>query len=56
MFTAQHGMSLYVLCVGIRTNNDYFTLHHRLAFINETGCVYCAVRAESSCVLCGSEN
>jgi hypothetical protein len=56
---------IYVFCVDLRTNSDYFPI---LVCITETECVYCAVRTESLytilrsghtlhlCVLCGSQN
>jgi hypothetical protein len=37
---------IYVFCVDLRTNSDYFPVQHRLVFITETECVYCAVRTE----------
>ena len=40
---------VYVFCVDLRTNSDYFTVQHWLTgwlvFITETECVYCAVRS-----------
>ena len=39
---------IYVFCVDLRTNSDYFPIQHkRLDFITETESVYCAVRTES---------
>ena len=46
---------IYVFCVDLRTNSDYFTEQTAiislysidcLVFITETKCVYCAVRTE----------
>jgi hypothetical protein len=56
VFTARYGLGLYVFCVDLRTNVDYFPIHNWLVFITETDCVYWAVRTGSLCVLCGSEN
>jgi hypothetical protein len=36
---------IYVFCVSVRTNRD--TQHYLAGFINESGCVYCAVRTGS---------
>jgi len=38
---------IYVFCVDLRTNSDYFTVQHLLTgFYNRDGvCVYCAVRS-----------
>jgi hypothetical protein len=42
---------IYVFCVDLRTNSDYFTVQiDWLVFITETECVYCAVRS-TFCVL-----
>ena len=38
---------IYVFCVDLRTNSDYFPIQHGLVFITETENVYCAVRTES---------
>ena len=38
---------IYVFCVDLRTNSDYFPIQHWLVFITETECVYCAVRTGS---------
>ena len=39
---------IYVFCVDLRTNSDYFPIQHYLVgFITETECVYCAVRTGS---------
>jgi hypothetical protein len=36
---------IYVFCVDLRTNSDYFPTQHQLTgFITQTQCVYCAVR------------
>ena len=38
---------IYVFCVDLRTNSDYFPLNlNWLVFLIETECVYCAVRTE----------
>jgi hypothetical protein len=37
---------IYVFCVDLRTNSDYFRIQHWLVSITETQCVYCAVRAD----------
>jgi len=36
---------IYVFCVDLRTNSEYFPV--QLVFITETECVYCAVRSGS---------
>ena len=37
---------VYVFCVDLRTNSDYFTVQHWLVvFMTETECVYCAIRS-----------
>ena len=36
---------IYVFCVNLRTNSDYFPIQHKLdVFITETESIYCAVR------------
>ena len=41
-----------VLCMVLRTNNDYFPVQNRpTGFITMTECVYCAVRTESVTVI-----
>jgi hypothetical protein len=40
------GLCLYVFCVDLRTNSDYFPIQHWLVCITETQCVYFAVRSE----------
>ena len=39
---------VYVFCMDLRTNSDYFPVQHLLIgfFISEMESVYCAVRAE----------
>jgi len=43
---------IYVFCVDMRTNSDYFPIQHRLVCITETESVYFAVRTGSLRVLC----
>jgi hypothetical protein len=38
---------IYVFCVDLRTNSDYFPIQYLLDFITEMEYVYCAVRAGS---------
>jgi hypothetical protein len=41
---------IYVFCVDLRRNSDYFPIQHKLTgFITERKCVYCAVRAVFMC-------
>ena len=37
---------VYVFCVDLRTNSDYFTVQHKLTGFYKTQCVYCAVRTD----------
>jgi hypothetical protein len=63
VFTARYVLPtrcIYVFCVDLRTNSDYFTVQHYLiGFYNRDGVCFCAVRSAHTvylCVLCGSEN
>ena len=41
---------IYVFCVDLRTNSNYFPIQHLLTGLyNRDGCVYCAVRTEFTC-------
>jgi hypothetical protein len=42
---------VYVFCMDLKTNSDYFTYTELAIFIIEAGRVYCAVRAESLTVV-----
>jgi hypothetical protein len=35
---------IYVFCVDLRTNSDYFPLQHWLVFVTKMECVYCTVQ------------
>ena len=38
--------SVFVFCVDLRTNSDYFLIQHWLVFLQPRRSVYCAVRTE----------
>ena len=38
---------MFVFCVDLRTNSNYFCIQHWLVFVTETEYVYCAVRTGS---------
>ena len=47
-FCALPTQCIYVFCVDLRTNSDYFPIQPSLTgFVKETECVYCAVRTGS---------
>jgi len=56
VFTARYELNRYVFCVYLRTNSDYFLMQHRLIGFYNRDSVHYAVRSESLCVLCVSQN